>query len=501
MAVIIRNSKTFNFIVQIFVILIIAHLTITTYSFSNTTIQIIGIILVTILFVNFTILKKKYFEFIIMMFACSHFITFMPGAGGLFNIISFFLLFFFFSKFNKNSNFNSNKTLILLLGILIFFSVLGWGFKSPVPNDQLILGIISFFGYILMVFFSSKYEITKSRLKLFLDATCIFSIYNLLVSLNTLFKIVVINSPLIITSMFRVGLSDHLFQGGVFSSSEISGEYGLLSFILLLPFFLVTNRKYFININTNKFLVLGGIIASLLNALLSFSKAIFVLTIIASILGLLFQYFLNLKSAFRPIKVIKISLYIIAILLLLKPIIPFDFIFQRFNDSPELVDNFLAHPLTGEGTSRETGYTTGLNRIKSNNWLIGYGWSVGSGNRLAWFGSLTGLAEQRMDHHNIYYSLIPIFGWIGTLAIVLIILNTIYRLFFSVLSIKRTSHRLLPLAIGLMFLLIFFLVDEWKINATRNPNYFMMLWIWIGISNSVVKTIKKDIIRKKKYYT
>ena len=41
----------------------------------------------------------------------------------------------------------------------------------------------------------------------------------------------------------------------------------------------------------------------------------------------------------------------------------------------------------------------------------------------------------------------------------------------------------------LFFLIMFVLiVDQFKISALRDPNYFMIFWIILGISNSITDT-------------
>jgi len=45
--------------------------------------------------------------------------------------------------------------------------------------------------------------------------------------------------------------------------------------------------------------------------------------------------------------------------------------------------------------------------------------------------------------------------------------------------------------IGMLFVLIFFLIDEYKINATRN-SYFSVVMIWLGLAinaNSIANNL------------
>ena len=138
-------------------------------------------------------------------------------------------------------------------------------------------------------------------------------------------------------------------------------------------------------------------------------------------------------------------------------LLPLDFILERINNEPDFIENILKNPITGKGTSREIGFTLGLQRLSDEPWIIGYGWAVGSGNKMAWFGgSLTGWARQRADPHSLYYAIIPIFGWIGAVAFILLILNLIFSLYKTTKKIKIKDSLLFPLSIGLFFLLTIF---------------------------------------------
>jgi len=46
--------------------------------------------------------------------------------------------------------------------------------------------------------------------------------------------------------------------------------------------------------------------------------------------------------------------------------------------------------------------------------------------------------------------------------------------------------------VGFSLFWFVFLVDEYKISILRNPNYHMLFWIWLGLSNALLKTIRQD---------
>ena len=63
---------------------------------------------------------------------------------------------------------------------------------------------------------------------------------------------------------------------------------------------------------------------------------------------------------------------------------------------------------------------------------------------------------------------------------------------------RKQNHYLLPLASGFIFLLIAFCIDEYKINATRDSNYFMLLWIWLGFANATYYAMKQNVMANAK---
>lgn len=124
------------------------------------------------------------------------------------------------------------------------------------------------------------------------------------------------------------------------------------------------------------------------------------------------------------------------------------------------------------------------------NWIFGNGWSIPEGNAFSWFGNYQTMLI--LDFHNLYFCLIPIWGYTGSFIFVLIILITAWKLSKNIIKLKYIQNSLLlPLMIGMLFVLIFFLIDEYKINATRN-SYFSVVMIWLGLAinaNSIANNL------------
>ena len=67
---------------------------------------------------------------------------------------------------------------------------------------------------------------------------------------------------------------------------------------------------------------------------------------------------------------------------------------------------------------------------------------------------------------------------------------TAYRVFAASLKYRTRKSFLIVLAVGFTMFFGVFLADQYKLSILRNPNYQMMFWIWLGLANSVVKSIR-----------
>jgi len=165
-----------------------------------------------------------------------------------------------------------------------------------------------------------------------------------------------------------------------------------------------------------------------------------------------------------------------------------DYALEKLTVNPDFIKDLLSNPLTGEGTSREEVFTLGLERITSKPWIFGNGWSIPEGNYFSWFGTYEN--QIFADFHNLYFSLIPIFGFTGLILLLLLFFRTIGKLIINIQRYAWSDHPVVPFMVGLLFVLIFFLVDEYKINAVRN-SYFILVLIWLGLAISVTTNINE----------
>lgn len=432
----------------------------------------------------FSRLKQSAFSILMVLFIGSHFTIFLNGAGGMFNLIASAFLPLYLIRKPIDINIKRDNTVRALIFTLIFCNLLGYVI-GDLDGQFIGLGLLSFTGILFLFFLANNIELNTERVKIFIYITALMALLNLFVTTNTIIKIIDIRSPLFI-SLYE---NDNIFaiaNTGTLDTIEIFGEWSMLSSFILLPF--IFNRFTLQSFNfKGRSLIIIGFISSILCALLSFSKSVFLLTIAGLILNFILTtiYFKNYRNI---LKVIIVSPMVLLLIPLFIDFFQFDAIFERISENPDYLANFLNNPLTAEGTSREKVFEEGFKRLSERDWIFGNGWSNPEGNYYTWFGSYQQL--QFRDFHSLYLSLIPIFGYSGSIAFFGLYIVAIYRLFNIIIKYRKSNSVFVYLATGLIFLIIFFLIDQYKVTATRN-SYFSIAIIWLGLSLNLSHNFKK----------
>lgn len=429
--------------------------------------------------------NRNAFVPIILIYYASHFPIFLIGGGGLFNLVSFGLLlpFIFLRPFDVSIK---DRTSLILFSGLIIFNTIGY-FYGDLGLRYKLNGFIAFSGIMFILYISHKVILTKSRVKVFVKAASILGFVNLFVTLNTLFDTINIHSPLLISFYEKSG-TQIITNTGTINSVELFGEWGMLNSFFLLPFITLKQATSYFN-KTDKIFISLGLLCSIFCALLSFSKSVTALLIIGIVL-----YFIFVILFLGKWNLIPKLLIIIPSTLFLFPFISsffgFEFILERIEQNPEFLSNFLDNPLTAKGTSREEVYRLGWEQLSKQTWFFGNGWSIPQGNYYSWFGTYT--SNTYADFHSLYLCLVPLIGYSGLFIFCLLFLRTIWSLYFNIKKNINVNTLLTPLMVGLFFVLIFFLIDEYKINATRN-SFFTIVIIWLGLAINVNNMIKNNL--------
>jgi len=447
--------------------------------FPNPMIQYLGLSFLFLIIYFSTIYKKKYFTFFLIIYIFSH-IQLGVNQGGAFNIIAFVALLLSWFRMKKDRNAPKNPHVInWLLFFLFLINFIGYFQNLEVGFLNKVIGFASLSGYILMFNFTSRIYLSKERLKIFLIVTILMLIWMALISLNMRLGVVLTQSTYFGIIDSYIGSSR---VGSLFNFSA-SAEYAMLSFIMLFPFYLSKKQKDEVKISNVFFLV----------AFLSVFVLI-ILTQMRSNLILIISYFIIFYFFVLSRKKFNQPKYFLIILIVFLAFILFaSFLkFGDFMDRLATVNiNSLFDPKaveTGQGINRSYTMLIMLLRISEKSWLVGYGWSSIQGNQLAWFGPAF---KELFDPHSLYLSLIPLFGWIGSVIFISIILYTLLRLIKALTEFVGQNTHHFTLLYSFIFIIIFFLINQYKATILSDSNYFMIFWIWLGLANGTVNTLKQ----------
>lgn len=441
----------------------------------------------------FLLIKRDFFSFILVLFICSHF-SYSNDLGGIWNLMAF-LLFLGYLLFNKKTLWvkSKNKKANLFLSILLFSNFLGWILVNKIELIYRFFGIINFFSFIIIFIIVSSFTLTRERIRKWLYCSGFIAIWIFLVSLNQKIALINMQTPLLgVDPKSAINPISAGFRLGLFGHSELNGEYGMLLFVLFFPFMIsILNSRGF---SLNRKIVLAFSLSAFLTAILSSARSavlLIVLGIIVIFLGYVFRIFKE-KLQFQTIFFSGV-LILFGILVFSEKLKFFgaDELSQKYQKGFEQKFT-LSGILSGENINRSTTTNEGIARLSSRFWLIGYGYGVPISNTMALYNlSQDALSNSKVgyaDFHNLYLELPIIYGFVGGLAFLGLLIYLLLRLY----QLSRQSDYQPPFFHNLSYILmvfwICFLFDQYKISMFRIPSYHMVIWFWLGFSYAVVNT-------------
>jgi hypothetical protein len=450
--------------------------------------QAIGLVSVFFIIYYGTITNYNIFNFILIIYIFSIF-DFGGNQAGAFNIISFAIIIAGLAKIRRLSDFPAaNRTNNFFVFAFLTFNVLGWIFNEETGFNGILMGMISLPGYLLVFNVTSKIYITRKRLKAFLVICILLLVWMAIVSLNMRFIFIYSKSSLFGNMDSFIGSSR---VGSVLDFSA-SAEYTMVMLILLFPFFVSNLTENELNLNRNWFII-AFLSIFILIALTQMRSNLF-LSIVFLVVFFFFVILRKSKGKFNLTRFYgSLSILLLFFVLLSSTLRTEDFL-RRLSEVN--IDNLDYESVTsGKGINRGTITLISLARIAERPWILGFGWGNLNGNRTAWFGPVF---RDYIDPHNLYYSIIPVFGWTGSLFFILLIVNTIKNIIIVNLKRKnKESNYLTILSYSFIFAFVFFLINQFKATIITYPHYFMIFWIWLGLANATVRTIEAQEEDKK----
>jgi len=438
----------------------------------------------------FNYLKDRFLFIVYMLALCSMYTR--DNFGGVTLIPLIILIEYYLTK---GKLIIKDSFVRICLGILILVNFAGYVLKNPLDIKNLIQSAVIFSGIIITFIFIQNYRFKRSHPKIIIKVVTIISLMSFLAAVNQKFVFYDTNWSLLGGKAHAsVSMISVLFYGrmpSLLADYELFAEYSLLIFIV--TFSIIVDRK------TMAFFKLGNtpyvlLVISVLNMFITGTRAAILLAILFVLAFSLVRYraYLNKTAG----KLILIAVFAVPGILLFSEQIGIDQIIERFkliNIQNITVENIR----TGEEMNREIVYKIGYKRLAEKNWLIGFGYGREEGNSMAWHGTVFSPHRAHIrDFHSLYLSIPMIYGWIGSIAYIALVLYISIILFRKYFASQNSP--ISGIVLGFAFMFLFFLMDQYKINSLRYYNYHFLIWILMGLALSVfnlkTQTIENSVV-------
>jgi hypothetical protein len=465
------------------IFLIFAHLCVKAF-FPNPLFWFVGAGVICIAGIAFLKNRHRLFGFLLALFVCVHF-AFADNQGGLWSyvICSVFLLMMLL-KNQKAFSFASVPRSINWL-ILIFFAQQCLGLLlNPYSFETNLQSLIVACSQILVFYSFASIFMSPKKVKLFFAVWFLTGSWVFFIALNQRFQWIITPSPL----LPQFGISMSPTPAGSFGNSELFAEYFCLVFVISLNFIVYSREVLQLYIKPIfSYVILLFAVGSLI---MSSSRSAILLA--GGALMVIFMMNVSLLFAAQNIRRTVLLLFIVFSSIAFILTFGSFFSLERVNADFERLDpstlNFQSI-VSGKGINRDYVYDMAYKRLDEQSWWIGYGYGIPKNNRMS-----LGLTRVLVsDFHSLYLSLPIFYGWLGGAAYVLLVIFTALRALRCFLRNRRRRHYLVPIVFGLAIAWGIFLADQFIISVTRNATYFLLTWILLGVTHSMINALNYHI--------
>ncbi|HUR11463.1 MAG TPA: hypothetical protein VM012_08840, partial [Flavitalea sp.] len=318
----------------------------------------------------FTLKRRQYFSFIMLLFIASHFV-YINTLGGLYNIaaVGSLILLMVLNPSGIRLKQSSFSTFVKLLLVVLFLfqlvSVVG-GNEFGIPSK--IMGLFVFTTLVLLFYFTSKVEISDQQLKAFLIIVCLLTGYMFLVSLNQKYLFVPYNLPFIPLYDQEAQFEFDITRGsGTLLNFEAYAEYSVSVIALLLPGILTGSLKKW-GAPTYR-LFLATILISIMAVVISGTRSSMLLLIV--LVGMVFFFTRKIRR-----RTLVLFLFLLSGAYLINAY--FNFVdldvFRKRSADINFSSLSLGKILKGEDINREETFSLALDRIENSSGWIGGGY-------------------------------------------------------------------------------------------------------------------------------
>lgn len=456
------NNRLFKFLVALILILLLAHYFLYIIHSKSYMPFVLVLCALVLLVLN---IPKDFVLVLLLTCSLAMFSQFVPSFGTLAPYV--FLIGILFGKRNPVLEFSS-PNLIWQTSVFVFLNALGTVILNPISKIQTVFNIFNLIICVIYLYRASCFRYSKDDLKLMLTGLGIMSIYLALTSINSYLGIIPSLSPLITGSQSSIKTSYAM------SVLEV-GSWDF--FVAMCPLFLILllgDRKELFNIK--KYLLFTSFIAAVIGTLLIFSKTKTVILAATTIMILII--YLSTVRLKRYAYAITLTAILLIIIIIANTYFNLDFIFERFGQQPKLFKAVVENPLVAAGTTRDDAFYWGMKRNTERAWILGYGWDPWNLNKNAYFHNFS-ITHARADFHSLYYSIFPIFGWLGGIIFIYWLIMMVKYSYMIMLNGSNGYNRLI--GTGLFALTISFLLSGYSSTFTTTPSFIYILFLWMGI--------------------
>ena len=426
------------------------------------------------------ILRKDDFGFLLAVFVCAHF-NFAEASGGLWTyILAVVMLVLIVLNYRPSIKLSSvpRSTSVLVL-VLLIQQIIGTILNHYSLTDNIEATVVTC-GQLLVFYYCASQKMNESNLKRLLSVWFVVVCWVFIMGLNQRYHWVITSNPLLPLGGFN------RIPSGSFGNMELFGEYFCFVFVFFLV--IVGHLKELSALRIKMIFPVLMVLMSVGAIVMGGSRAAVLLALAATFYIVFLNCFITPSfQSFRRAFGLTFVLCLVGILILKFGshlfIGEMIFDFNQLNPSKMTMETVIS----GKSLNRGNLFTTGYQRLSQGSWWIGNGYNLPANNRE----SMGFKKYDAADFHNLYLALPFYYGWMGAIAYVLLVLGTGLRVYLMYLTrVRQRKHFLIPVALGFAILWGVFLLDEYKISVTRNPNYFLLIWMLLGWTHAVVNSIR-----------
>jgi len=425
--------------------------------------------------------EDSVWDLVLILFVCHHF-WLGENRGGTLSYIVLLAGVVYILRAGILKRFPDGPVLKLVLFVIAINVIAGYIHTGFAYIDQVFYGLVILFSTFVTFKMVSGFELSEERLKDIAVVGSIMIVYMALVTINQRFSFIAPSSyvAFLPPSNRDLGPMGELLPAqsddagallsalvrplGTFYHFELTGEYGLLFFLFLLPFFFYRDRI----MRARTIAVVA--FCSLFIVFNTLNRGPILLLPFAYLGGLLLTRFLDHTK--MKLQVFFVPLLFLMPLVLFPEFVELTGVYQRLTGGDAFVGGV---PGTRIGIWDQV--IPKLSEIPL----------TGLGMRPGYFmeQNFIGVAP-----HSLYLALPFYYGWIGGILFVSLIVVTTFRLFSAGVRKSVASH-LRFASVGLFLFFVAFLIDQYKIDILRQVQYQHLIWFYIGFAASVLKTARR----------